>query len=250
MYNNFSSAINSIGFQDATMSLSNSAFLGFDTETTGLNAQKDSIVSASLVLRYANKNTHDDVRYECIIKPFTQLNTAAAAVNGFTQDYLQEHGEDGSTALEEILKIIAKAQNNNIPLLAYNAPFDVSMLQENSKHYNLIGLGARLRPATKTDLLIADPLVMDRVLSKRPGRRNLSTVSNYYGVIPEGNFHNALADTVATTDLMQAMVKNYTILQNLQLKDLMTWERTNHKQWAQNAREHSTSNFSPSLTWL
>lgn len=250
MYRDFLEAIEDIGFQDSHLPLSQSAFLGFDTETTGLNAQKDSIVSASLVLRHADKNITPDIRYEWYIKPFTPLSEAAAKVNGLTIEFLEINGREGSEALEEILDIISRAQNNNIPLLAYNAPFDISMLRSNGQHYHLLGLGARLQPPTRTDLLVADPLIMDRSLSDRAGRRTLSSVTEHYGISPEGEFHNALADTIATADLMQSLIGTYQILENLTLENLMSWQRESHKTWVEHKRQSSPNGFQPSALWL
>lgn len=208
--------------QNDETTLGNSWLLGFDTETTGTSSQ-DAIVSASLVLRNPASGYEGDSISEWVINPHRPMNPAAGAVNGFTDEYLEAHGSEPQDALTQIAEAVRQAQAKNIPLLAYNAPFDVRMLRTDMEHWNL-------EPLPKA-LLTVDPLVIDRAVSKRSGKRNLAMTTAYYGVRPHGDFHDATADTVAAVDLIKPMTVLYPQVGALRLAELMTWQRQAYTSW-------------------
>lgn len=223
--------------QDPQTPLADSLLLGFDTETTGVGPT-DAIVSASLVLRDPSKGYAGDRTADWVINPHRHISAGASSVNGFTDDYLAAHGREPAEALDEIASLIATAQDKRIPLLAYNAPFDVQMLQLGLRHWNLAGLGARIKGL---DLLVVDPLILDRHFSKRHGRRNLSSTSAFYGVSPHGSFHDASADTTAAIDLLAPMFRLYPQAGRIPLSGLMAQERDMHAQWARSFNDWQVS---------
>lgn len=214
--------------QTSETALSKSWLLGFDTETTGARPGRDAIVSATLVLRDPEGGHAKDVLGEWIINPHRHMSPGASKVNGFTDDYLQKHGIEPEDALESITQVIASAQNNNIPLLAYNAPFDVAMLQHDLGQWKLDSLESRI---TNDNILVVDPLVIDRAVSHRSSKRTLSYTTEYYGVEPDGDFHNATADTVAAVDLIQPMTTLYPQIGHLTIGELMAWQQHAHSVW-------------------
>ena len=226
-------AIEAAPSQSAETELASSWLLGFDTETTGVAAGRDAIVSASLVLRNPALGYDGDVIGEWIINPHRPMSPGASRVNGFTDEYLAEHGEEPTQAIESIASIIATAQSKSIPLLAYNAPFDVHMLNGDIRRWDLQPLAGRLNGPAESDspLLVVDPLVIDRKVSRRKGRRTLTDTTFYYGVDPHGDFHNATADTVASVDLIAPMATLYPQVGHLAIGKLMDWQRTAYTDW-------------------
>lgn len=210
--------------------LRESLLLGFDTETTGLAAGRDAIVSASLVLRDPTKGFEGDKHAEWLINPHRPISPGASAVNGFTNEFLLEHGGEPAPALDGIASIIAQAQRLRIPLVAYNAPFDVHMLEGDLVRWDLPTLAVRTDSAS---LLVADPLVIDRKVSHRPGSRTLTRTTEYYGVYPHGSFHDASTDTVATLDLIAPMATLYPQVGALRLDELMAWQHEAFDSWKQ-----------------
>lgn len=202
--------------------LPHSRLLGFDTETTGTRPGSDAIVSATLVLRDPATGYTGDTVAEWIINPHRPMNPRASEVNGFTDDYLAEHGVEPGEALGQIAEAIDLARRANIPLLAYNAPFDVHMLAADLKRWGLDGMA---------DPLVVDPLVIDRAVSHRSGKRTLAYTTEYYGIEPHGDFHNATADTTAAVDLITPMSTLYPQVGRLDLDGLMAWQRDAHEQW-------------------
>ncbi|WP_314686595.1 exonuclease domain-containing protein [uncultured Bifidobacterium sp.] len=214
--------LHSLDPQPRTTTLHDSRLLGFDTETTGARPGRDAIVSACLVLRDPSQGHEGDVRASWIINPHRRMSAGASAVNRFTDDFLEENGDEPTTALAQIAEAIRDAQRLGIPLLAYNAPFDVAMLQGDLGRWSLPSVDAGL---------VVDPLVIDRQVSRRHGRRTLSDTTAYYGVEPDGNFHDAAADTTAAVDLIAPMSVLYPQVGALGLDGIMDWQRRAHEEW-------------------
>ncbi|WEV46187.1 exonuclease domain-containing protein [Bifidobacterium sp. ESL0690] len=196
--------------------------LGFDTETTGTHVT-DAIVSASLVLRDPAKGYQGDAVAEWVVNPHHHMSAGASRVNGFTDEFLEANGAEPADAIAAIGSIVNAAQAKRIPLLAYNAPFDVRMLSGDLKRWKL--------QALPDELLVVDPLVIDREISHRSGKRTLTYTTEYYGVEPHGDFHDATADTTAAVDLIKPMSTLYPQVGNLKLSELMDWQREAHKKW-------------------
>ncbi|MCI1935049.1 MAG: DNA polymerase III subunit epsilon [Bifidobacteriaceae bacterium] len=228
------SAVDALPLQTTDTTLKDSYLLGFDTETTGVSPARDAIVSATLVLRNPATGHEGDVVGEWIINPHRPIPSGASAVNGFTDEYLQEHGEEPEKALEEIAQVISLAQKKNIPLLAYNADFDVQMIENDLKRWKLPTLRERTQ---LSDYLVVDPLVIDREVSHRRGKRTLTDTTFYYGVHPYGDFHDATADTIAAVDLIAPISTLYPQAGNVAVGNLMAWQRDAHARWAKQFNE-------------
>lgn len=226
-------AIEAIAPQDESTTLADSMLLGFDTETTGIAAGRDAIVSATLVLRDPSKGYDGDVIATWIVNPHRPMNPRASEVNGFTDEFLAEHGAEPTEAIDEIAALIAAAQARRIPLLAYNAPFDLAMLNGDVTRWKLATLDERqtAEGVSPMPLLVVDPLVIDRKVSRRKGKRTLTDTTFYYGVEPHGDFHDATADTIAAVDLIAPMSTLYPQVGHLALGDLMAWQRAAYVDW-------------------
>lgn len=215
--------LESVSPQNGDTRLADSLLLGFDTETTGASVGRDSIVSASLVLRVPQTDRREDHAASWVINPHRPISPAASRVNGFTDAFLTANGVEPKDALHEISGIIATAQSKSIPLLAYNASFDVGMIESNLRQWGLPG----------TDIsLIIDPLVIDRAVSTRRGRRTLSATTEYYGIEPDGDFHDAHADTVAAVDLIAPISELHPQIADMRLSEAMEWQRQAYMRWA------------------
>lgn len=261
--------LDSLPAQSLDTPLKESFLLGFDTETTGTRAGKDAIVSASLVLRNPALGFNGDSTQDWIINPGIPMNPRASQVNGFTDDYLREHGANQADSIALIASSIIKAQIRNIPLLAYNAPFDITMLNGDLQKLGQETLSGQLLVAAQTgndssggsksdsesnsnsedeqeknkkrELLIVDPLVIDRALSHRSGKRTLTDTTYYYGVQPHGSFHDATADTIAAVDLIAPISEAYPQAGDLPVGQLMDWQRRAHQAWKKQFNDYLLS---------
>ena len=225
---NLKDALEAAPVQDADTPLGQSRLLGFDTETTGMAMGRDAIVSATLVLRDPRSAHDGDVIDTWIINPHRRMSPGASKVNGFTDAFLAEHGEEPIDAIERIASLIALAQSKRIPLLAYNAPFDIRMLAGDLNRWQLRPMEERLDGRA---MLVVDPLVIDRSVSRRSGKRTLEYTTEYYGVEPDGDFHDATADTIAAVDLIAPMTTLYPQVGHITLEGLMDWQRHAYGTW-------------------
>lgn len=242
-YDSMKTAIDSLPAQSQDLPLRDSVVLGFDTETTGITPCKDAIVSACLLLGSPTQGFDTYAIGEWLINPGVPINPRASAVNGFTDEYVAAHGQDSRTAIEQIASIIVAAQLKNIPLVAYNAPFDVRMLEGDLARHHMPSLSGSITTAdidsflnvdaaAPHELLVVDPLVLDRgLMPKRTGKRTLESTTQYYGVHPHGSFHDATADTVAVVDLLEPMCRLYKDLGNTPLSQVMDWQRRAYNTW-------------------
>lgn len=55
--------------------------------------------------------------------------------------------------------------------------------------------------------------------------------TQFYGVEPIGNFHDATADTVAAVDLIKPITKLHEELARMPLSEIMSWQRNAYNQW-------------------
>ncbi|KRC37745.1 exonuclease domain-containing protein [Oerskovia sp. Root22] len=211
------------------MSWTTRPLLGFDTETTGVDVHNDRIVTAALVRRVPGEST--EVR-TWLIDPGVPIPAEAAAIHGISTEHAVEHGEAPGPALEEIASLIAADLALGVPVVAFNAAFDLSLLDAELTRHGLPTLGERLgREVTP----VIDPLVLDRSLDRyRKGKRKLGDLCAHYGVFDGGNLHTADVDVLATLDVLEAMTRTFPEIVDQDLDALHRHQITAHRAWAEN----------------
>ncbi|MFJ4106215.1 exonuclease domain-containing protein [Oerskovia enterophila] len=211
------------------MSWTTRPLLGFDTETTGVDVHNDRIVTAALVRRVPGEST--EVR-TWLIDPGVPIPAEAAAIHGISTEHAVEHGEAPGPALEEIASLIAADLALGVPVVAFNAAFDLSLLDAELTRHALPTLGERLgREVTP----VIDPLVLDRSLDRyRKGKRKLGDLCAHYGVFDGGNLHTADVDVLATLDVLEAMTRAFPEIVDQDLDALHRHQITAHRAWAEN----------------
>lgn len=208
------------------MGWTDGAVVGFDTETTGVDVGTDRIVTAAVVRR-AGPTT--SVR-SWLIDPGVEIPEAAAAIHGVTTEHARAHGRDPGPALEEIAELLAGALLRSEPVVAFNASFDLSLLDAELRRYGLATLPERICRDVRA---VIDPLVLDRSLDRyRPGKRKLADLCGYYGVLTD-QLHSADADVLATLDVLQAMARRYPELATADLDSLHDHQVSAHRTWAE-----------------
>ncbi|MDR1427517.1 MAG: DNA polymerase III subunit epsilon, partial [Bifidobacteriaceae bacterium] len=113
--------------------------LGFDTETTGVCVQQDRIVTAAVVQRHADRRV---VEHTWLLAPDIEIPLRATAIHGITTDYARSHGQDRKTGLDELASAIA--DDAGLPLVAFNAPYDLGILDAELRRVGLPTLAERL----------------------------------------------------------------------------------------------------------
>ncbi|MDO5494441.1 MAG: exonuclease domain-containing protein [bacterium] len=205
--------------------------LGFDTETTGVNPSSDRVVTAALVMR-DGAGTRERT---WLIDPGVEIPEGAAAIHGITTEKARAEGRPPAEALAEIATMIAQALGAGIPVVAFNAGFDLQILDSELARHGLPTLPERLGGPVRP---VIDPLVIDRAVDRyRRGKRTLGHLCEVYGVTGSG-LHTAEVDVVATLDVLQAIARRHAPqLQHLDLLGLHAFQVDAHRAWAENFRE-------------
>jgi DNA polymerase-3 subunit epsilon len=160
-------------------------FASFDTETTGVDVRSDRIVSAAVVLVSGGEPT---VRHTWLLDPGVEIPAAASAVHGITTARARAEGRKPAEVIPEIIRRIADVWATGAPIVAFNAPFDLTILRCEAERH-----GALFLPIGP----VVDPLVIDRKIDPyRKGRRNLGAACEHHGVKLDGA-HDAAFDALA-----------------------------------------------------
>ena len=167
----------------------------FDTETTGLQYNRDEIIEfAAVVLERRNGEIIVTEEYDQLItlSPGGFVPAQIEALTGISNQDIRERGIPKTRVCCDIARMVA----GNTLLLAYNAHFDLSFL-----FYMLLRDGdpTILRGKDKLDLLT---VYKDR----RSYPHKLCNAIDAYGLSGKVvNSHRAVDDVLATVEVMKAM---------------------------------------------
>ena len=174
----------------------------FDTETTGLDVQKEHIIQLSLVKFDTDSWAVMDQRDWYILPEgeFT-IPAEAEAVHHISKDFLLEHGVSLRSIYDEFRSFVG-----NHDMLSYNGNgYDAPLL-----HYNLkrLGLEFDFEGRTWYDALLLERIHTAGKLDENGEKlhNNLtSAYTRYYGHPFEGA-HNSLDDVMATIEVFKAQI--------------------------------------------
>lgn len=201
--------------------------VGFDTETTGVDVGTDRIVTAAVVRR----DTAGTQARTWLVDPGVPIPQAATAVHGITTARARAEGRPPREALDEVASALVAAWQAGVPVVAFNAAYDLSLLDAELCRHGLPTVAQRLgRPVGP----VVDPLVLDRALERyRPGKRRLADLCAVYGVATPEALHAAHIDVVATLDLLERIVARHPFLAGLDLPTLQAYQVHAHLTWAE-----------------
>ena len=168
----------------------------FDLETTGLDLTEARIVTACAVAI----DEHGQVtgaNSEWLADPGIEIPVAASNVHGVTTEIARARGRSSKEVVSEILETLRGFFKAGVPVVAYNAPYDFTIL-----HHEALRNG--LEPLSDPKPII-DPLVLDKFVDQyRSGKRTLQVAASVYGV-SLSDAHNATADAIAAGKVAQAI---------------------------------------------
>jgi DNA polymerase-3 subunit epsilon len=174
--------------------------LALDTETTGVDSFNDRIVTCSMVYDDGRGN---QTERNWIMDPGVEIPTGASDVHGVTTEIAQRDGMDAREGILEIAGSLYQMVNAGVPLVVYNAPFDLTLLIAEFRRWQ-IGYEPNFNR-------VIDPLVIDKATDKwRKGKRQLTVTAALYGY-DLTNAHSADADCKAALHIARAICeKNFT----------------------------------------
>lgn len=164
-------------------------FVVFDTETTGLDPQNDSVIQLSAV-KY--KKLAPVESWNTYLNPGTPISDGAAAVNGITNKMLEGKPKINQVA-KDFLAFVGDA-----PIVGYNVDFDLKFMW-----------CAGIDLITGRD--IYDVMLSAYSLFPKGSipNRKLTTVGDALGI--EFDAHDSLEDSLATGEILVQICKRYCI---------------------------------------
>lgn len=185
----------------AKAKLSDSTFVAFDVETTGLDARTDKVVEFGAVRFDRNGRLEE---YAQLVNPGCPIPPAALSVHGITDEEVA-----GSPAVREVLPEMVEFLGESV-LLAHNAPFDIGF-------FDAAFADAGIAPPANPILCTVE---LARAAFPRLRDHKLTTLVRELH-IPEGEHHRALADAIYGSEVFKRCVDRFDESWALSLDDLL-----------------------------
>lgn len=163
-------------------------FAAVDIETTGLDSEKDKILSIGAV-------RSDGTEFYRVVKQDVEISKDIADLTGLTYDIVMKDGIDEAEALKELKEFVGDAV-----LVGYNFKFDLSFLNLACRLHGIDIISNRTR-----DLMT---VVKNKVVELDSYK--LKSVLLYYG-INNDRPHNAVSDARAEMDLTKKLIENHVL---------------------------------------
>ena len=164
----------------------------FDLETTGVDVERDRVVTAHVGLLGPGGAVLQSRGW--LADPGVEIPEGATA-------HAREHGRPAAHVVGEVVAALQELFDAGIPVVAYNAPYDFSLLKYEALRHGI--------PPITDPSPVIDPLVLDKAHDRfRKGKRTLEVVAAHYAVTLEGA-HDAMADAVAAGRVAQALARRY-----------------------------------------
>ncbi|MEC3978929.1 exonuclease domain-containing protein [Amycolatopsis sp. H20-H5] len=169
--------------------------LALDLESTDVDPRRDRLVTASIVTitpsRTGGKPQIETRNW--LADPGIDIPADATALHGITTDYARTHGRPAAEVVEEVSSHLARIWTATVPLIVFNAPFDLTMLDAELRRHH--GRGFDLSGP------VVDPICIDRHLHpKRAEKRTLANLCQHYKVRLD-QAHSSADDAVAAARL-------------------------------------------------
>lgn len=171
----------------------------FDLETTGVDVGADRIVTAHVGVLDAKGR--EIAARSWLADPGIPIPDGAAAVHGITTTHARAEGRPARDVVAEIAGSLRSLFAQGVPVVAYNASYDFSLLAHECGRHGV--------PVLENPGPIIDPLVIDKAVDRyRKGKRTLEVVAEHYGVVLDGA-HEASADAIAAGRVAQAIARSF-----------------------------------------
>lgn len=186
---------------------------GFDLETTGTDPETARIVTASVVWR----GTPQDGDAGWLVNPGTEIPAEATAVHGITTERAQAEGADAQEAIREICDRLRWAMDCGWPLVIFNAPYDLTVLDRETRRHGLEPFAEIFRQSAG---LVVDPFVLDKHMDRyRKGSRTLTAACEHYRVKLDGA-HESASDAIAAMRVAWRIASMWPAIGQMALGDL------------------------------
>ena len=164
-------------------------YVVFDTETTGLDPERDEIVQLAAVRLVNGRRVESEV-FETLVDPGRAIPPGSTDVHGITEAMVR-----GAPGIAEAGARFHRFARGAV-LVAHNAPFDLAFLRRHEP-----GIGASF------DHPVLDTVLLSAVVFGTLEEHSLDALAARLGItIPDEARHTALGDTIATADTFLKLV--------------------------------------------
>ncbi len=111
---------------------------GLDLETTSADPTEARIVTASVVLAGHHLGL---VKRSWLVDPGVEIPAEATAIHGITTEQARREGRPDREAVPAIAGLVAELWRTGIPVVIYNATYDLTVLDRELRRQGLPGLG-------------------------------------------------------------------------------------------------------------
>lgn len=225
------------------MSISAPALAVFDLETTGVDVTTARIVTAFVGVLSADGALISSRSW--LADPGVEIPAGAAAIHGVTTKRARAEGRSASLVVREIVDELAARAADGLPLVVYNAPYDLTLLKHEARRHHA---GPFVPPT-----VVIDPLVIDKAVDRyRKGKRTLEAACAHYGVTLDGA-HDASVDAIGAGHVARAIIERYSGELPATLTELHAQQALWHQQQADSfeswMRASKDQNFTADRGW-
>ncbi|MFF5016315.1 3'-5' exonuclease [Streptomyces sp. NPDC001165] len=201
--------------------------IGFDLETTGTDPHEARIVTGAVIEVRAGEPLG---RREWLADPGVEIPADAVAVHGISNERAAAEGSPADQVADAIADVLVSYWKTGVPVVAYNAAFDLTLLSAELRRYGLPSLSDRL--GGRAPAPVVDPYTIDRWVDRyRRGKRNLEAVCAEYGIVLDAA-HNASADALAAARLASAIADRHPKIASLGPAELHRRQIDWYAEWA------------------
>ncbi|MER6976010.1 exonuclease domain-containing protein [Streptomyces carpinensis] len=194
--------------------------IGLDFETTGVDVNRDRVVSGAVV-RYGGGQPTEVRSWRSDVGGM-EIPAEATRIHKITTERARAEGRPAAEVIREVTETLAAYSMVGLPLVAMNAQFDLTLLERECERYGVKSLW-------NSTPVVLDPRVLDKRFAKyRRGKRNLGAICAHWGVRLD-RAHNAEVDAKAACAVVWKIAKRHPWLTRQELGDLheaqVVWAR-------------------------
>jgi DNA polymerase-3 subunit epsilon len=215
----------------------------FDLETTGIDVDTCRIVTAHVGVIGPRGEVVEQRQW--LVDPGIEIPTAATLIHGVTTERARLEGLAAAQAVAEIIDALRDAAGRGLPIVAYNAAYDLSLLRYEAERYG--------HEPFRGPGWVIDPLVIDKAVDRfRRGKRTLTAACEHYGVELLAA-HDAGADAIAAGRVAQAIARAFPEVAEYALAELharqVGWSREQAESYQDWRRRNGEPEFTTSGAW-
>jgi DNA polymerase-3 subunit epsilon len=189
----------------------------FDTETDGPEPGDARIITATILELGGDRPRKD---FKRLLRTERPIPDGAFRVHGISTEHANAEGEHRDEAIDDIAVKLAELLTAGIPVVAFNAAYDFTVLDRECRRIQAPTLSERMAMNGAFLGPIIDPHVIDKRVDKfRKGSRTLGATCTFYK-IDLGKAHDATADALGAARLAYKLAARYPRIGDADLGEL------------------------------